>query len=101
MEYENASKWKKTGRQKKPLENADDQTFRNRSDGIYQSIMEFLDQLESQGQDFPTFLAKLGRRAFIDPSSKHYDYEKGQKFNDIIKSFDVKYPSKVLMHSGK
>ena len=35
--------------------------------------------------DLSTFLSKIGRRACLDPYSKHYNQKKGQIFNKIIK----------------
>ena len=47
--------------------------------------MNFLDQPENQEIDISVFLGKIGRRACGDPYSRHYNYDKSQIFNRIVK----------------
>ena len=73
------------GRPFKSINDLDEQSFKKRTENIYRSILDFLDQPENKGLDISVLLSKIGRRACGDPYSRHYDYEKSQMFSRIAK----------------
>ncbi len=70
----------KMGRPSKPMEELDDQMFKKRTNDIFQSILDFLDEPENKNMELPLFISKLARRACMDSNSRHYNNSHGQMF---------------------